>query len=65
MNFADQEHCWEGAQITGAMLAPSSALTRLSWDQRSWRPSAGIDQPSRKSLAVIPATPAEPSLAIR
>ena len=65
MNFADQEHCWEGAQITRATLAPSSGLTRLSWGQRSWNPSAGMDQPSRKSLAEIPATPAAPSLAIR
>jgi hypothetical protein len=60
-----QDLCWEGAYITSATLAPSSGLTRLSWGQRSWRPSAGMDQPSRKSRAEIPATPAAPSLAIR
>jgi hypothetical protein len=65
MNFADQEPCWEGAQIKPATLAPSGGLTRLSWCQWSWKPSARMDQPSRKSLAEIPATPAAPSLAIR
>jgi hypothetical protein len=55
----------EGALITDATLAPSSGLLRLSWAQRSWKPPARMDQPSRKSRAEIPATPAAPSLAIR